>query len=94
MKVVRQIVKPMAAPGAASDLDSGLSLPNAPARVYPVAFGDLFDVDLAPGADFRPTALQFLANIAAAGNTGDRPGRPRSPTSRSSPARTSSESTG
>jgi hypothetical protein len=69
VKVVRQIVKPMASVGGSSSLDSGLSLPNAPARVYPVAFGDLFDVDLAPSATFRPTALQFMANIAAAGNT-------------------------
>jgi len=50
--------------------NSGLSLPNAPARVYPIAFGDLFDPVAAPNASFRPTALQFLANIAAAGNTG------------------------
>ena len=51
-------------------VDSGLGLPNAPARVYPVGFGDLFDTDLSPGAVFRDTAKQFLANIAAAGNTG------------------------
>ena len=53
-----------------SGTDSGLSLPNAPTRVYPIAFGDLFDTTLAPGATFRPTALQFLANIAADGGTG------------------------
>jgi hypothetical protein len=47
-----------------------LSLPNAPALVYPIAFGDLFDTNIAPNATFRPTALQFLANVAAAGNTG------------------------
>jgi hypothetical protein len=72
VKVVQQIVKPMATAGNAqgSTADSGLSLPNAPARVYPVGFGDIFDVDLAPNADFRDTAKQFLANIAAAGNTG------------------------
>lgn len=75
IKVVRQIVKPMATQGNAqgSSADSGLSLPNAPARVYPVAFGDLFDVDLAPAATFRNTALQFLGNVAVAGNTGGLP---------------------
>jgi hypothetical protein len=69
IKIINQIKKPMAAVGNPSSLDSGLSLPNAPARVYPIAFGDLFDVDLAPNADFRTTALQFMANCAAAGNT-------------------------
>jgi hypothetical protein len=72
IEITQQIVKPMHTQGNAqgSTSDSGLSLPNAPARVYPVGFGDLFDVDLAPGAVFRTNALQFLANIAAAGNTG------------------------
>jgi hypothetical protein len=65
--VAQQIVKPML---RATSGDSGLSLPNAPARVYPIAFGDLFDPVASPGATFRPTALQFLANVAAAGNTG------------------------
>jgi Flp pilus assembly protein TadG len=50
--------------------NSGLSLPNAPVRVYPIAFGDLFDEVLAPSATFRPTALKFMADVAAAGNTG------------------------
>ena len=72
LKVVQQIVKPMAAQGDAqgSTADSGLGLPNAPARVYAVAFGDMFDPDASPNATFRPTALQFLANVAAAGGTG------------------------
>jgi hypothetical protein len=72
VKIAQQIVKPMATQGNAqgSTADSGLSLPNAPARVYPVAFGDLFDTALAPGATFRDAAKQFLANVAAAGNTG------------------------
>jgi hypothetical protein len=69
IKVVQQMVKPMAATNA-TGVDSGLSLPNAPARVYPIAFGDLFDAELAPNAMFRTTALQFMANIAGAGNTG------------------------
>jgi hypothetical protein len=70
--VVQQIVKPMASQGFAqgSSADSGLSLPNAKALVYPIAFGDLFDSSLAPNATFRPTALQFLANVAYYGNTG------------------------
>ncbi|MBX9623651.1 MAG: hypothetical protein K2X82_07535, partial [Gemmataceae bacterium] len=66
--VVQQIVKPMATTAAAG-ADSGLSLPNAKARVYPIAFGDLFDPVIAPGATFRPTALQFLADIGVAGGT-------------------------
>ncbi len=67
--VIQQIVKQMANT-TTSGVDSGLSLPNAPARVYPIAFGDLFDVDLAPGATFRTTAHQFLANCAYYGGTG------------------------
>lgn len=69
IQVTQQICKPMATNNN-NGVDSGLSLPNAPARVYPIAFGDLFDVDLAPSATFRATALQFLANVAAAGGTG------------------------
>lgn len=67
--VTQQICKQMATNNNAG-VDSGLSLPNAPARVYPIAFGDLFDTTLAPSATFRDTALQFLANVAAAGGTG------------------------
>jgi hypothetical protein len=69
IKVVQQIVKPVA-PTAAPGTDSGLSLPNAPARVYPVAFGDVFDPAASPNATTRAPALQFLADVAAAGNTG------------------------
>lgn len=65
--IVQQIVKPMSTTNA-TGVDSGLSLPNAPARVYTIAFGDLFDP--ANGSSFRPTALQFLANVAAYGGTG------------------------
>ncbi len=68
-KVIQQIVKPMSSNNN-NGVDSGLSLPNAPARVYPVAFGDLFDVDLAPAATFRPTALSFMAKCAEHGGTG------------------------
>jgi hypothetical protein len=66
--VIQQIAKPVATTTTAG-VDSGLSLPNAPARVYPIAFGDLFDATLAPNATFRPTALSFLNQCAAYGNT-------------------------
>ncbi len=69
--VIQQIVKPMATTGTTTTgPDSGHSLPNAPARVFPIAFGDLFDEQLAPSATFRPTALQFLATCAQHGGTG------------------------
>jgi hypothetical protein len=70
--VIQQLVKPMATTAVTSGLgsDSGLSLPNAPARVFPVAFGDLFDPVLSPNATIAPTALQFLANCAYYGRTG------------------------
>jgi len=67
--VVTQMAKPMATT-ASSGTDSGLSLGNATVKVYPIAFGDIFDPVAAPNATYRPTALQFLANIASAGNTG------------------------
>jgi len=68
INVAKQITTQMASNNT-SGTNSGLSLPNAPARIYPIAFGDLFDPVAAPNATFRSTALQFLANIAAAGNT-------------------------
>ncbi len=70
--VIKQIVKPMATTATTSGAgaDSGLSLPNAPARVYPIAFGDLFDEALAPSANFRDDALLFLAKCAEHGGTG------------------------
>jgi hypothetical protein len=70
--VAQQIATQMTSTGhaAGSTANSGLSLPNAPALIYPIAFGDLFDSNLAPNATFRPTALQFLATIAQYGNTG------------------------
>ena len=67
--VVQQMVKTMSANNN-TGVDSGLSLSNAPFKLYPIGFGDIFDPVAAPGATFRPTALQFLANLAAAGNTG------------------------
>ncbi len=69
VKIVTQIVKPMASTNT-SGADSGMSLPNAPAKVYAIGFGDIFDPIASPGATYRPTALQFLANIAGTGGTG------------------------
>jgi len=66
VSVVQQIVKPMA---TTTGGDSGLSLGNAPARVYPIGFGDLFDTALAPTATFRPIAHQFMSNVGVAGGT-------------------------
>ena len=70
--VIKQIVMPMATTATTSGggANSGLSLPNAPAFVFPIAFGDLFDPTLSPNATFAPTAEQFLANCAYWGGTG------------------------
>jgi len=70
VKIVNQMAKQMTTTNT-NGLDSGLSLSNAPCKVYAVGFGDIFDPVAAPGATFRPTALQFLANIASAGGTGN-----------------------
>ena len=43
--------------------DSGFSLPNAPARVYAIGFGDIFSTTSAA------TAKTFLLNIQKAGKT-------------------------
>jgi hypothetical protein len=67
--IAKQFAKQMSSANT-NGADSGLSLPNAPARIYPIAFGDLFDTVASPNADFRDDALQFLANVAAAGYTG------------------------
>jgi hypothetical protein len=66
--IAGQVVKQMSSSNSPG-VDSGLSLPNATARVYALAFGDLFDPVLAPSATFRPTALKFLADLGAAGLT-------------------------
>jgi hypothetical protein len=69
--VIQQIVKPMATTSVTSGTgaDSGLSLGNAPALVFPIAFGDLFDPNLSPNATFAPTALAFLGQCAQYGKT-------------------------
>lgn len=59
LDVVDQIVAPTTA--------NGFSLENAPARVYPIAFGDLF----ATGNSLRTSALNFLQNTAYRGQTSD-----------------------
>ncbi|CAN5196418.1 hypothetical protein BH11PLA2_BH11PLA2_41000 [soil metagenome] len=43
---------------------SGYSLPNAPARIYSIAFGDLFNSN----SSFQPTALSFLQTVQYRGN--------------------------
>ncbi len=45
--------------------DGGHSLPNAPARIYPIAFGDLFT----SSSPFKQTALTFLQTMAYHGKT-------------------------
>jgi len=60
--VVTQIAKPMA-PTNGTGVDSGLSLPNAPARVYAIGFGDIFSTSAGP------TAANFLLNVQKKGNT-------------------------
>jgi len=71
--IINQMVKPMLATNV-SGQDSGMSIPNALCRVYPIGFGDLFDADLAPGATTaRNNALAFLNAVAAAGKTGSVP---------------------
>jgi hypothetical protein len=60
--VVQQIVKP-AASNNSGGTDNGMSLPNAPARVYAIGFGDIFSTSSATNA------ANFLLAIQQAGNT-------------------------
>jgi hypothetical protein len=60
--VVDQIRKPMATTNA-TNVDSGMSMPNAPARVYSIGFGDIFETSLGP------TAANFLLEIQKRGGT-------------------------
>ena len=65
VKVVERIVAPVSSTGT-----SGFSLPNAPARVYAIAFGDIFNgyddgTMSAEGTD----ALRFLLRVQQVGNT-------------------------
>jgi hypothetical protein len=60
--VVTQIVKPTATTNG-NGVDSGHSLPNAPARVYAIGFGDIFSTSAGP------TASAFLLQVQKIGNT-------------------------
>jgi hypothetical protein len=60
--VIDQIRKPVAAT-TAGGADSGLSLPNAPARVYAIGFGDIFSTGAGPAAE------AFLLNVQKRGGT-------------------------
>jgi Flp pilus assembly protein TadG len=50
----------------------GHSLPNAPARLYPIAFGDLFSSN----SSFKSSALGFLGTLAHHGRTAELPTDP------------------
>ena len=58
--VVTQIAKQVASDTSS---DSGYSLPNSPARVYAIGFGDIFSTSSATAAE------SFLLSIQQAGNT-------------------------
>ncbi|MFO0935636.1 MAG: pilus assembly protein TadG-related protein [Gemmataceae bacterium] len=63
--IVTQICKPMAKdnlPGS----DSGFSMPNTPARIYSIGFGDLFGN---PTANQCQNAKQFLLDVQKLGGT-------------------------
>jgi len=60
--VIDQIRKPAASTNA-TGADSGLSLPNAPARVYAIGFGDIFSTSAGP------SAADFLLNVQKKGGT-------------------------
>ena len=65
VKVVERIVAPVSSSGT-----SGFSLPNAPARVYAIAFGDVFSGydDGSIGQEGKD-ALRFLLRVQQVGNT-------------------------
>jgi hypothetical protein len=62
LDVVTQICKP-ASSVTTSGTDSGHSLPNAPARVYAIGFGDIFSTTAGPNA------ASFLLDVQKRGNT-------------------------
>jgi Flp pilus assembly protein TadG len=65
LDVVQQIAAPAT---AAAGSPAGFSRPGSPARVYALAFGDLFDPAV-PAASFKGTALNFLLQVQQYGNT-------------------------
>jgi hypothetical protein len=70
--VVSRITAPVSTGGT-----SGYSTPNTPARVYAIAFGDLFDgyPDMSQISGTGQDALQFLLRVQQVGNTSP-PGNP------------------
>src|SRR5581483_6597173 len=60
--VIDQIRKPISLVNT-NGTDSGLSLPNAPSRVYAIGFGDIFSTTAGP------TAAAFLLNVQQHGGT-------------------------
>jgi hypothetical protein len=62
MNEAYDVASQIAAPTTSSA--PGFSLPNAPARIYSIAFGDLFSST----SSFRPTALTFLQTVQFRGN--------------------------
>jgi hypothetical protein len=66
--VVTQIVKPALTTNG-SGQDSGLSLPNAPARVYAIGFGDIFTTTAGPSAAAFLLSVQQKGNTSAATDT-------------------------
>jgi Flp pilus assembly protein TadG len=63
-EVIDQIVAPTAS--------NGFSLENSDARVYPIAFGDLFSSN----STFKTSALNFLQNVAFKGKSSDSASNP------------------
>lgn len=66
--VVSQIVKQTAS-NTSSSSDSGFSLPNSPARVYAIGFGDIFSTSSASAAESFLLSIQQNGNTSAATDT-------------------------
>jgi hypothetical protein len=66
--VVDQIRKPAASVNTAG-ADGGLSLPNAPARVYAIGFGDIFSTTAGPTAEAFLLAVQKKGGTSPASAT-------------------------
>jgi hypothetical protein len=65
VKVVERLTAPVSATAT-----SGFSLPNAPARVYAIAFGDIFNgYDTGAIGQEGSDALRFLLRVQQVGNT-------------------------
>ena len=66
--MVSQIVKQTAS-NTSSSSDSGFSLPNSPARVYAIGFGDIFSTSSASAAESFLLSIQENGNTSAATDT-------------------------